>query len=164
MSVVGNRIRLGLLGAGSVMFGLALGQLGNGPSRGGLPREDGAAVFGVVSEGRLASGWADVRVSAGRRSMSLLVGKDVMPQLLVFPKAGNWPAMLVPVGWVVGWLTGEGVVVETQSSRGQPLVPKGTNILGILALPGDSPCKGGLIVGKKVFWGPALVEGACPVG
>lgn len=160
MSVGGSRAAFGVLLGGVFLVGLSVGVFLRGGSRSGLPKADGYAVFGMAGDGgNFESSWAEVRASASRRSLLLLENQAARPQLLVFPMAGSWPAVSVPTGWEVAWLAGDGQVLEVEVSKGQPLVPKSSNVSAILAVPASAPCRG-LAVGRKVFWGS---EVACPV-
>lgn len=162
MSEVKSRTALALVLSGVFLAGAAAGVVFRGRDRSGLPKEDGAAVFGVVGpDGSLLSSWADVRASSSRRSLSLVQGRSSRPQVLVFPQAGSWPALSVPSGWSVAWLDGGGKVLELQVSLGQPLVPKVNQVLAILTVPADSASRGGLVVSKRVLWSDSTAEGAC---
>lgn len=164
MSEVRGKAALGLVLLGVLLAGVAGGVFIRGNDRSGLPKEDGAAVFGVVGpDGALLSSWAEVRASSSRRSLSLVQGRSGKAQVLVFPQAGTWPALSVPAGWSVAWLDGVGHVLELQVSQGQPLVPQARQALAILAVPAEGSGRAGLIVGKRVLWSDSTKEGAWSV-
>jgi hypothetical protein len=118
---------LGFLGAIGLGFGgthLVQGRLDL--SSRGADLRDGVVVFGLVKDdGGLAIEWGDLRVSPSQRTFAL-VGGDLKgrPQLLVFPMESAWPALAVPVGWKVAWVSAGGQVLEVQVACGIPLQAK----------------------------------------